>query len=71
LNKFSKLVSCPPIFVTSVNSGVIKSLNIQPGSFVRKGQVVATIVNPDVAGIQQQLQTVNAQISLNEIEYNR
>jgi len=58
-------------FVTSVNSGVIKSLHIQPGSFVRKGQIVATIVNPDVAGIQQQLQTINAQISLNEIEYNR
>jgi len=58
-------------FVTSVNSGVIKTLLIQPGDFVRKGQVVATIVNPDVAGLQQQLQTVNAQISLNEIEYNR
>jgi RND family efflux transporter MFP subunit len=58
-------------FVTSVNSGVIKTLLIQPGDFVRKGQAVATIVNPDVAGIQQQLQTVNAQISLNEIEYNR
>ncbi|AYD47486.1 efflux RND transporter periplasmic adaptor subunit [Arachidicoccus soli] len=58
-------------FVTSVNSGVIKTLLIQPGDFVRKGQIVATIINPDVAGIQQQLQTVNAQISLNEIEYNR
>ena len=58
-------------FVTSVNSGVIKTLLIQPGDFVRKGQAVATIINPDVAGIQQQLQTVNAQISLNEIEYNR
>jgi RND family efflux transporter MFP subunit len=57
--------------VTSVNSGVIKTLLIQPGDFVRKGQKVATIVNPDVAGLQQQLQTVNAQISLNEIEYNR
>lgn len=58
-------------FVTSVNSGVIKTLLIQPGDFVRKGQRVATIVNPDVAGLQQQLQTVNAQISLNEIEYTR
>jgi RND family efflux transporter MFP subunit len=58
-------------FVTSVNSGVIRTLLIQPGSFVRKGQVVATIINPDVANLQQQLQTVNAQISLTEIEYNR
>ena len=58
-------------FVTSVNSGVIRTLLIQPGSFVRKGQAVATIVNPDVARLQQELQTVNAQISLNEIEYKR
>ena len=57
--------------ITSVNSGVIKTLLIQPGSFVRKGQAVATIINPDVANLQQQLQTANAQISLSEIEYNR
>ena len=58
-------------FITSVNSGVIRTLLIQPGSFVSKGQVVATIVNPDVARLQQELQTVNAQISLSEIEYVR
>ncbi|MGN6604173.1 MAG: efflux RND transporter periplasmic adaptor subunit, partial [Ginsengibacter sp.] len=72
--KANGLLSVPnqnKAFVTSVNSGVIKTLLIQPGDFVRKGQKVATIVNPDVAGLQQQLQTINAQISLNEIEYNR
>jgi RND family efflux transporter MFP subunit len=58
-------------FVTSVNSGIIKTLLIHPGMFVRKGQAVATIINPDVAGLQQQLQTVNAQISLSELEYKR
>ena len=58
-------------FITSVNSGVIRTLLIQPGSFVRKGQVVATILNPDIAGLQQELQIVNAQISLSEIEYKR
>jgi cobalt-zinc-cadmium efflux system membrane fusion protein len=58
-------------FVTSVNSGVIKTLSIQPGSFVRKGQVLATIANPDIAKLQQELQTVNAQISLSEIELRR
>lgn len=58
-------------FVTSVTNGVIRTLAIQPGSFVRKGQVVATIVNPDVADLQRQLQTVNAEITLNEIELRR
>jgi len=57
--------------ITSVNSGVIKTLLIQPGNFVRKGQTIATIVNPDVARLQQDLQTTNAQISLNEIELRR
>ena len=58
-------------FITSVNSGVIRTLLIQPGSFVRKGQAVATIINPDIARLQQELQTVNAQISLSDIEYKR
>ncbi len=70
-NGFLKVPNQNKAFVTSVNSGIIKTLHIQPGSFVRKGQVVATLVNPDVAGIQQQLQTVNAQIHLNEIELKR
>ena len=58
-------------FITSLYSGVIKTLQIQPGAFVNKGQTVATISNPDLAQLQQQLQTVNAQISLNEIELKR
>ena len=57
--------------VTSVNSGVIKTLLIQPGNSVREGQTIATIVNPDVATLQQELQTTNAQISLAEIELKR
>ncbi len=58
-------------FITSVNSGVIKTLLIHPGRFVTKGQAVATIINPDVANLQQQLQTVNAEITLSELEYRR
>ncbi|NTS40756.1 efflux RND transporter periplasmic adaptor subunit [Flavisolibacter sp. BT320] len=57
--------------VTSVNSGVLKTLLIQPGSFVKKGQVIASIVNPNVAQLQQELQTTNAQINLAEIELRR
>lgn len=57
--------------VTSVNSGIVKTLLIQPGNFVRKGQTIATIINPGVATLQQELQTTNAQISLAEIELKR
>lgn len=57
--------------VTSVNSGIIKTLLIQPGSFVKEGQAIATIVNPDLAVLQQELQTTNAQLNLAEIELTR
>ena len=57
--------------VTSVTNGVVKSLFIQPGNFVNRGQVIATIINPDIAPIQQQLQITNAQITMAQIEQNR
>lgn len=57
--------------ITSLSSGVLSTLTIQPGSYVRKGQTVATIINPDAAGIQQELQTVIAQINLSNIELQR
>lgn len=57
--------------VTSINSGVLKTLLIQPGSYVKKGQAVATIINPEAAPLQQELQTTNAQIRMAEIELKR
>lgn len=57
--------------VTSVTSGVLNSLRVQPGNAVKKGDLIATIINPDIARPQQELQTVNAQISLAEIELKR
>ncbi|MBS1643966.1 MAG: efflux RND transporter periplasmic adaptor subunit [Bacteroidetes bacterium] len=58
-------------FVTPLYSGVVKSLHIQPGSFVKQGQVIATIQNPELIQIQQQLQQLKAQIALAEIELKR
>lgn len=58
-------------FVTPLLSGVIRNLYVQPGVYVRQGQTIATIVNPDLIQMQQQLQQVNAQISLANIEYKR
>ena len=58
-------------FVVPLYSGVIKTLNVQTGSFVKQGQAIATIINPNLIQMQQQLQQVNTQISLTEIEFNR
>jgi len=58
-------------FVTPLSGGVVRSLNAQPGAFVKKGQVLATIVNTDLIPLQQQLQQLNAQIRLAELEVTR
>lgn len=58
-------------FVVPLYSGVIKTLLVQPGVYVRQGQSIATIVNPSLIQMQQQLQQVNAQIALSAMEEKR
>ncbi|TDO20826.1 efflux RND transporter periplasmic adaptor subunit [Pedobacter duraquae] len=72
--KANGLLSVPnqnKALVTSVTSGIVKTLSIQPGNYVNKGQVIATILNPDIAQMQQQLQANQAQLRLAEQEYQR
>jgi RND family efflux transporter MFP subunit len=57
--------------VNSIYSGVIKSLLVQPGNFVRKGQTIATIANPDFIQAQSQYLGVNAKITFAELEVKR
>ncbi len=57
--------------VTSLYSGMLRSILVHPGSPVRKGQVLATVVNTELSGIQQQLISVNASLRLAELEEAR
>jgi membrane fusion protein, heavy metal efflux system len=57
--------------ISTVYSGVVKTLLVQPGSVVRKGQVIATVANPDFITAQQDYLGLDAKISLAELEYNR
>lgn len=57
--------------VNSIYSGVVKSLLVQPGSFVRKGQTIATIANPEFIQAQSQYLSVNAKIAFAELEVKR
>lgn len=57
--------------VTSLYGGVIKTINVQIGDFVKKGQALATISNPEYIQIQEQYLTVNSRISFAEQEYRR
>ncbi len=57
--------------INSVYSGVIKSLLVQPGNTVSKGQVIATIANPEFILVQSEYLGINSKIVLAEQEYNR
>lgn len=57
--------------VNSIYSGVIKSLLVQPGNLVRKGQTIATIANPEFIQAQSQYLGVNARIAFAELEVKR
>lgn len=57
--------------ITPVHGGVIQTLAIHEGDYVKKGQVIATIINPNLLQMQQQLQEVNALIKMAELEAER
>jgi len=57
--------------VNSIYSGVIRSLLVQPGSHVSRGQTIATIANPEFIQAQSQYLSVNAKISFAELEVKR
>ena len=57
--------------INSIYSGVIKSLLVQPGNVVKKGQTIATIANPEFIQVQSEYQSTNSKIVFAEQEYNR
>ena len=50
---------------------VIKSINVQIGDYVRKGQVIATIANPQFIQLQEEYLTINSKITFAEQEMQR
>jgi cobalt-zinc-cadmium efflux system membrane fusion protein len=56
---------------TSLFGGTIRTINVQVGDRVRKGQVIATITNPQFVQLQEEYLTANSQITMAEQEYNR
>jgi multidrug efflux pump subunit AcrA (membrane-fusion protein) len=57
--------------VTSLYGGVIKTLTVQIGDYVRQGQVIATISNPEYIQLQEQYLTINSRITYAEQEFRR
>jgi len=57
--------------ITSMYGGIIRTLNVQIGDFVKKGQVIASISNPEYIQLQEQYLTVKSRITFAEQEYRR
>jgi cobalt-zinc-cadmium efflux system membrane fusion protein len=56
---------------TSLYGGVIKTLNVQIGSYVKRGQVIATIANPQFIQLQEEYLTTASKIIFAEQELAR
>ncbi|MNK25653.1 Cobalt-zinc-cadmium resistance protein CzcB [compost metagenome] len=56
---------------TSLYGGVVKSLRVQMGDYVRKGQIIATIENPQFVQLQEEYLTIGSRIILAEQEMQR
>lgn len=56
---------------TVLYGGVVQSILVQPGNTVKKGQVLATIANPEFIQLQEDYLTTASQITLAELEYER
>ncbi len=56
---------------TSLYGGVVKTINVQLGDFVKKGQVIATIVNPQFIQLQEEYLSTASKIIFSEQEVAR
>lgn len=56
---------------TSLFGGVIKSLNVEIGDFVKKGQVISSISNPQFIQLQEEYLGINSRIEFAELELAR
>lgn len=57
--------------INSLYSGVVKTLLIQPGDLVKKGQVITTIANPDFIKMQEEYLAIGPKLVLAEQELER
>lgn len=67
-------LSLPPQGMASVSplmGGMIRSINVIEGDFVRRGEVLATIENPELLSIQEAYLSASSQLSMARQEYER
>jgi cobalt-zinc-cadmium efflux system membrane fusion protein len=70
-NGFLKVPNQNKASATALMGGVVKSISVQPGSFIRKGQTIARIVNTSFIKMQEDLISVDSRLEYAELEYAR
>lgn len=71
---FNGIIMMPPkshSVVTLTMGGSLESLPVFTGDYVKKGQIIATLRNPDFIQLQQEYLTASAQVEYLEKEYQR
>lgn len=72
--KVSGRLEVPPQNQAQVSTyvgGIIKSIQVSPGSYVRKGQTVMTLEHPDFLKLQEEYTSAKSSIIFLEQEYQR
>lgn len=56
---------------TATYGGVVKTILVQPGGVISKGQILATISNPTFITMQEEYLSTTARVELAQLEYDR
>lgn len=56
---------------TAILGGIVRTIMVQPGSTVKRGQAIATIANTAVIALQEESISVASKVVLAELEYER
>ena len=70
-NGFLRVPNTNKANATSLFGGIIKTLNVEIGDYVEKGQAIATISNPQFIQLQEEYLTINSGIVFAEQEVTR
>ncbi|CAG5001024.1 Cobalt-zinc-cadmium resistance protein CzcB [Dyadobacter sp. CECT 9275] len=57
--------------INTLYAGVVQSIRVQPGDAVRKGQIIASVINPDFMKPQEEYLALIARLELAQVEYDR
>lgn len=71
VNGYLKVPNQNKASVASLYGGVVKTIAVQPGISVRKGQAIATLSNAQFIAMQEEYLSLEAKVKYAQLEFNR